>query len=146
MTGVSDASKDPTHRQPRAEVFDLVPRSLTEANPGYRDIDEIVRLFANAAPVHLAAHWIAGAHNVGPRDYSVDHAHDDLVEINILLGEPGGLVYRVVLAEGEEPVLVESPRAVIVPPGIPHSANVVRGRGWFVVLRLPAAALGSIDV
>jgi hypothetical protein len=124
----------------RGRVFDLVPRSLREANPGYHDIGEITRLFAAGAPVHMAAHWIDGAQEM-ERDYSCNHAHEDVVEVNILLGEPGGLFYNVVLAEGEEPVLIESPRAVIVPSGVVHSANVVRGRGWFVVLRLPAAAV-----
>ncbi|HET8813987.1 MAG TPA: hypothetical protein VFM51_03425 [Solirubrobacterales bacterium] len=98
---------------------------------------EILRLFAAGSPVHIAAHWIEGASEVGNRDYSCDHRHNDLIEVNILLGEPGGLVYSVVLAEGAEPTVVESPRAVVVPPGVVHSANVLRGRGWFVVLRLP---------
>jgi hypothetical protein len=127
-------------RHPVGQVYDLVPRSLTEANPGYRDIGEILRLFAAGSPVHIAAHWIEGASQMESRDYSCDHLHEDLIEVNILLGEPGGLVYSVVLAEGEEPTVVESPRAIVVPPGVVHSANVLRGRGWFVVLRLPAAA------
>jgi len=126
---------------PRGSVYELAPRSLTEANPGYRDIDEIVRLFADGAPVHIAAHWVEGALEARDRDYSCDHVHGDLVEVNILLGEPGGLTYSVVLAEGEEPTLIEAPTAVVVPAGVSHSANVVRGRGWFVVLRLPAGEI-----
>lgn len=124
----------------RARLFELVPRSLKEANPGYHDVGEVLRLFAAGAPVHIAAHWIEGAEEI-PRGYSCDHVHEDLVEVNILLGEPGGLVYDLVMAEGEEPVAVESPQVVVVPPGVVHSANVVRGRGWFVVLRLPATIL-----
>lgn len=123
----------------RGEVFELVSRSLTEANPGYRDVDELVRLFAVGAPVHIAAHWIENAEEQPARDYSCAHVHESLSEVNILLGEPGGLVYSVVLGEDEEPTIIESPCAVIVPPGIPHSANVLRGSGWFVVLRLPVA-------
>lgn len=130
-----------TKAVPRGLVYELAPRSLTEANPGYRDIEEVLRLFADGAPVHIAAHWIEGALEVPSRDYSCDHVHRDLVEVNILLGEPGGLAYSVVLAENEEPTLIEAPSAVIVPAGVSHSANVVRGRGWFVVLRLPAGEL-----
>ncbi|HZV72486.1 MAG TPA: hypothetical protein VFF79_02115 [Conexibacter sp.] len=127
----------------RGEVFELVPRSLTEANPGYRDIDEIVRLFAPGAPIHIAAHWIEAAAPAPARDYSCAHVHDDLVEVNILLGAPGELVYSIVLAEGEEPTIVESPSAVVVAAGVAHSANVLRGRGWFVVLRLAPAAMAD---
>lgn len=124
----------------RGEVFELVPRSLTEANPGYHDIAEVLRLFADGSPVHIAAHWIDGAEHRPDRDYSCSHVHEDLTEVNILLGAPNELVYSVQLAADREPVQVESPSAVVVPPGVPHSANVVRGRGWFVVLRLPACA------
>jgi len=128
----------------RARLYDFVPRSLTEANPGYHDIGEVMRLFAAGSPVHIAAHWIEGAEDL-PRDYSCAHAHEDLTEVNILLGEPDGLVYSMVLEERAEPVLVESPRVLVVPPGVVHSANVVRGRGWFVVLRLPPAALADLE-
>jgi hypothetical protein len=122
-------------------VFDLVARSLTEANPGYRDINEVTRLFASGSPVHIAAHWIDGAQRAPGRDYSCNHQHDSLVEVNVILGEPGALSYEVVLGEGEEPTTIHAPCAVVVPAGVTHSANVLEGRGWFVVLRLPAACL-----
>jgi hypothetical protein len=115
-------------------------RPLTEANPGYRDIEEIARFVAAGAPMHVVAHWVEGAADVPGRDYSCMHEHPEHVEVNILLGEPGGLAYEVVLAEGEEPTRVESPCAVVIPPGVPHSANVLSGRGWFVVLRLDPSA------
>jgi hypothetical protein len=122
----------------RGQTFPLVPRSLTEANKGYHDVAEVVRLFADGAPIHIAAHWIEGAQTDAGRDYSCAHTHDEFVEVNVLLGEPGALVYNVVLAEGDEPKRVESPCAIVVPPNVAHSANVLEGRGWFVVLRLPA--------
>ena len=125
----------------RGAVFDLTARSLTEANPGYRDIDEVTRLFAVGAPVHIAAHWIDGAQPAPGRDYSCSHEHDSLVEVNIILGAPGALSYEIVLGEGEEPTIVHAPCAVVVPAGVAHSANVLEGRGWFVVLRLPTACL-----
>lgn len=129
----------------RGLIYELAPRSLTEANPGYRDIEEVLRLFADGAPIHIAAHWIEGALEVSSRDYSCDHVHEDLIEVNILLGDPGGLTYSVVLAEDEEPTLIEAPSAVVVPAGVSHSANVVRGRGWFVVLRLPAGDIPMLS-
>jgi hypothetical protein len=125
---------------PSGETFPLLPRPMSEANPGYRDLDEIVRFFASGAPIHLAAHWIEGAATVPARDYSCVHAHEEFTEVNILLGEPGGLVYTVVLSVGDAPTLIEAPCAVVIPPGVSHSANVLHGRGWFVVLRLRAGA------
>jgi hypothetical protein len=125
-------------------VYDLVPRSLTEANPGYRDVGEVLRLFGAGSPVHIAAHWIEGAAEMDSRDYSCEHAHDELIEVNILLGEPGELAYTVVLAKDQGPTVVESPCAIVVPPGVLHSANVLRGRGWFVVLRLPVAGFEGV--
>ncbi len=127
--------------QPHGEVYSLVQRSLTEANPGYRDVDEIVRLFASGAPIHIAAHWIEGAEDQSTRDYSCAHVHDDLDEVNVLLGDPGGLVCNILLGANEEPACVEAPSAVVIPAGVTHSANVVKGRGWFVALRLPAGSL-----
>jgi len=126
----------------RGLTFPLVPRSLTEANKGYHDVAEVARMFADGAPVHIAAHWIEGAANAPGRDYSCTHVHDDFVEVNVLLGDPGGLIFNVVLAEGESATRLESPCAVVVPPGIAHSANVLEGRGWFVVLRIPAEDFG----
>jgi hypothetical protein len=124
-------------RGDRGQIFRMVMRSLTDANPGYRDVDEIVRFFADGAPLHIAAHWIEGAPHYPARDYSCVHEHEDFVEINVLLGEPGGLTYSVVLGDAEPPTLIQAPAAIVVPPGVPHSANVVSGQGWFVVLRLP---------
>lgn len=124
----------------RAVVVPLVPRSLTEANPGYHDINEVMRLFADGAPIHIATHWIDGAVTVADRDYSCVHSHEEFAELNVILGEPDGLSYRIV-ARGDEPAItVEAPSAVVVPPGVGHSANVLQGRGWFVVVRVPIGA------
>jgi len=119
-----------------AQVFSLERRPLSEANPGYGDIEEIERFFAVGSPVYLAAHWIPGAGRDDGREYSCDHAHDDCVEINLILGEPGELLFDVVLGDGGESQRVASPSAIVIPPGTRHSANVVEGRGWFVVARL----------
>ena len=124
----------------RAVVVPLTSKSLTEANPGYRDVAEVVRLFADGASVHVAAHWIDGAVAIVDRDYSCVHAHDDLIELNVLLGEPDGLSYQMVLGRDKPAVRLEAPCAVVIPPGVPHSANVIEGRGWFVVVRIPIAS------
>ncbi len=110
---------------------------MSQANPGYRDVDEIVRLFAVGAPVHIAVHRIE-ADCPSVERYSPAHAHSDLIEINVLLGEQDGLTYEMTLGDVGDPSVVAGPCAVVIPPGVPHSANFISGSGWFVVCRVRA--------
>lgn len=110
---------------------------MSDANPGYLDVASIARRVAVGTPHHVAVHRIDDVDSV-PAGYSVPHAHDDLTELNILLPDGDGLTYSMVLGEGDE-VLVDGPCVVVIPPGVAHSANVARGRGWFVVVRFRGA-------
>jgi hypothetical protein len=117
-----------------ASIHPLVVRPMSEANPGYLDVAGIVRLAApDAAPHHLAVHRIEGP-PPSSAGYSVPHAHHDVTELNILLPDDDGLAYTMVLGAGP-PQVVEGPCVVVVPPGVAHSANILRGTGWFVVVR-----------
>jgi hypothetical protein len=124
-----------------ASLFDRCARPLAETPitaimsggrvAGYRSIPDATR-YHSPEPIYSAV-WIIREAEEQPRDYGPTHVHD-FPELNILAGSPGELVYRIRL--GDEERDVESPATVLVPPHVPHSANLIRGSGAFVVVRL----------
>ena len=110
----------------------LVPRALSTTSR-YRDIPELDRLESVGSPCHVIVHEIAAEAADEPRDYCSDHAHP-FAELNVLLGEPGALVYDIVL--GDETITATSPTTVWIPAGVEHSANLRSGTGTFVVVYL----------
>lgn len=98
---------------------------------GYGETDDATR-YHSSEPIYSAVWVIAGAEEK-ERTYSPPHTHD-FPELNILAAAPGELVYRIMI--GDEERDVESPASILIPAGIPHSANIVRGAGAFVVVRL----------
>lgn len=125
-----DGAGDP--QRERAVVTPLVPRPLSSQSR-YRDIPELRRLEATGSPSHVIVHHIDEEAAPGPRDYCDVHAHP-FGELNILLGDPGALVFDIVL-DGET-VEAVSPTTVWIPPGVSHSANLRAGQGTFVVVYL----------
>jgi hypothetical protein len=101
----------------------------------HQDVDCIRRFFAAGFPVHLAVHRVDGA-EAARRDYTALHTHD-VPEINLILPDPTGLEYRLELGSSVHH-LTES-TSVWIPPGVPHSANVVCGSGYLVTVRLDHA-------
>jgi hypothetical protein len=72
----------------------------------------------------------------GKRKYSPPHKHD-FPELNILVGradDPGSLVYEILI--GDERREVTSPATILIPPHVLHSANIVRGTGVYIAVRL----------
>lgn len=101
--------------------------------PFHRDVACIERLFPQGFPVHLAIHRVVGAQaDIGA--YTQAHIHD-VDEINILIGDEGGLEYEIQL--GEELFCVRSNASIYIPGGMVHAANVLSGSGYFIALRLP---------
>lgn len=98
----------------------------------YSDVPEISRLEAIGSPAHVAFHLVGGS-EPQRRSYCKPHRHD-FAELNLLLGEPGALRYRLLL--GGDELLVESPMSVWIPAGLVHSANLEGGTGTFVVVYL----------
>ena len=83
-------------------------------------------------PVHLAIHQIKIAETT-PAQYVEAHSHEH-PELNILIGEPGALVYRFEL-DGEVRE-VRSPATVWIPAGVKHAASAVSGTGHYVCMIL----------
>lgn len=99
----------------------------------HRDVECITRFFAAEAPMHLAIHRIDGA-APEDRNYTDLHTHAGEAELNIIIPDATGLTYRIEVAD--ETYLISSNSSIWIPPGVPHSANVVSGSGYFVALRL----------
>lgn len=98
---------------------------------GYGSTDDAVRYHA-AEPIYSAVWMISDADEI-ERNYSPAHMHD-YPELNVLVGEPGDLVYRIRI--GDEEREIKSPVTILIPAGVQHSANLVRGHGAFVAIRL----------
>lgn len=98
--------------------------------PFHRDVPCIERYSAENFPVHVAIHKVIAASNVA--EYTASHSHD-MHELNILLGDDGALEYSVML--GDEKYTVCSNSSIWIPRGLVHSANVIRGSGYFIVVR-----------
>lgn len=103
--------------------------------PFHKDIAFIQRFFSEEFPMHLAIHKITGAHGL-TEDYTEPHTHEDEDEINIIIGEEGELEYRIQL--GEKEYVVQSNSSIWIPAGVKHSANVLKGSGYFIAIRMEA--------
>ncbi|WP_437592913.1 hypothetical protein [Sorangium sp. So ce1000] len=97
----------------------------------HQDVECIRRFFAAGFPVHLAVHRVDSAEAAG-RDYTALHTHEG-PEINLILPDPTGLEYRLEL--GSRVHHVTESTSIWIPPGVPHSANVVRGSGYLIAVR-----------
>jgi hypothetical protein len=82
------------------------------------------------APFHVAVHDVS--HGVAHQDRSYCELHEHAFpELNVLLS-PGRLVYRIQL--GDEVYDVAAPASILIPPNLPHSANLLAGAGYFIAL------------
>ncbi len=98
--------------------------------PFHKDVSCIERYCPEKFPVHLAIHKISEANNV--EEYTTLHSHE-MHELNILLGDEGGLEYSVRL--GDKTYTVYSNFSIWIPGGMMHSTNVIRGSGYYIVVR-----------
>lgn len=92
----------------------------------------IERLVAKEFPVHLAIHEINQISEM-PTQYCELHKHNN-PEINIILPKESGLIYDIIL--GKETYRLEAPYSIWIPEKILHSANVVKGSGYFICMIL----------
>ena len=112
-------------------VFPLAHSPLGDV-PFHSGFEFIERLAPDNFPQHLAVHRVDAA-TEGER-YVEPHQHE-VPEINLILADPGQeLEYR--FGVGDETYVVEAPAAVWVPPNTAHTAEVVKGSGYFVCVIL----------
>lgn len=106
---------------------------------GYGESDNVVRYASEKDPIYTAIHVVDGQEDAS-RQYSPLHTHP-FPELNILAAPPGRLRYKIGL--GDETQEVVSPAVILIPPGLPHSANFFSGKGEFVVVRLMPEQLAN---
>jgi hypothetical protein len=99
--------------------------------PFHGDVPCIERYCPENFPVQVAVHAITAADNV--EEYTAPHSHDHMHELNIIVGEEGKLEYSVRL--GDEMYIVCSNSSIWIPAGLKHATNVIRGSGYYIVMK-----------
>jgi hypothetical protein len=113
---------------PEVETLDLVPH--------HQSIPEIERLVFQGIPYLASVHAVTQA-DAHERHYCQPHDHSDQDELNLFLGTTDDFRFRITL-DGSEHVLGPV-AALLIPAGESHSANVMSGSGYYVVLKVPAS-------
>ena len=116
-------------------VFELLPEALANI-PYHENTDAITRYIAQGFPQHLAIHEVSPL-LAPPEQYTFLHVHEDHDEVNIIISK-NQLVYSVQV--GADDYVIKSNAAIWIPRGVEHSANVLRGSGYFITMRL-----GNLD-
>jgi quercetin dioxygenase-like cupin family protein len=112
-------------------IFNMLPAALSNV-PFHKDEKSITRYFAENFPVHLAVHKVSYV-LAAPAEYTEPHVHDDHDEINIIISQQN-LQYKIQL--GKEEHIVGSNSCIWIPRGMLHAANVIKGSGYFVAMRM----------
>jgi mannose-6-phosphate isomerase-like protein (cupin superfamily) len=112
-------------------IFSLLPAALSNV-PFHNDTKSITRYFAERFPLHLAIHEVSPV-LVPPREYTQPHIHEDFDEVNIIVSLHT-LIYKIEL--GDDEYTVSNNSCLWIPRGMVHSANVLKGSGHFITLRL----------
>lgn len=80
--------------------------------------------------MHIAVHEISDDLPFEKRNYSLKHKHN-CDEWNLILGS-GDLTFEITL--DNEIYEVTAPATIYIPKGILHSANVLKGHGYFIAI------------
>lgn len=113
------------------QLFKMLPAALGNV-PFHEDTPSITRYFAENFPVHVAVHKVSPVMSA-PKEYTQLHVHDDSDEVNIIISQ-NNLRFKVKLEDEE--FIAENNSCVWIPRGTWHSANVLRGSGYFITLRI----------
>ncbi|WP_459480609.1 hypothetical protein [Clostridium saccharoperbutylacetonicum] len=97
----------------------------------HNDVACIERYFAEGFPLHLAIHKVSNAENV--EKYTDSHVHD-VDELNIIIPGDEGMEYLIQL--GDEEYNIKTNTSILIPKGLAHAANIVKGSGYYIAVRL----------
>ena len=112
-------------------LFKMLPIPLSNV-PFHENTKSITRYFAENFPVHLAVHEVSPVMKP-PIEYTQPHLHNDTDEINIIISQQS-LLYKIRLGDNEYEVGNNS--CIWIPRGMMHAANVLKGSGYFITLRM----------
>jgi mannose-6-phosphate isomerase-like protein (cupin superfamily) len=82
--------------------------------------------------LHLGVHQVSPVSTPPPK-YTEPHVHDAYDEVNLIISEQE-LVYRIQL--GNDVYTVSNNACIWIPKGTVHSANVIKGSGYYIALRI----------
>ena len=112
-------------------IFNMIPAALSHV-PFHNNTKAIKRFFAEDFPVHVAVHEVSPISDP-PIEYTRPHIHEDWDEINLIISQHD-LLYRMQL-EGKK-FTVSNNSCIWIPRGTIHAANVLKGSGYFITIRL----------
>lgn len=114
-----------------AHIFNMIPMALSNV-PFHKNTKAITRYVADDFPVHVAVHEVSPV-LFPPVEYTQPHVHEEHDEINIIISQHD-LLYRIQI--GDDKYTVGNNSCIWIPRGTVHAANVLKGAGHFVTLRL----------
>lgn len=112
-------------------IFRMIPIALSNV-PFHKNTKSITRFFAANFPLHLAVHEVSPV-TTPPPEYTKAHLHEDFDEINIIISQQD-LLYKIQL--DSENYIVSNNSCVWIPRGTIHAANVLKGSGYFITMRM----------
>ena len=112
-------------------IFKMLPAALSGV-PFHQNTESITRYFSKGFPVHLAVHEVSPVATT-PAEYTQPHIHSDSDEVNIIISKDS-LLYKIQLDTDE--YIAGNNSCIWIPRGMIHSANVLKGAGYFITIRL----------
>jgi mannose-6-phosphate isomerase-like protein (cupin superfamily) len=115
----------------RPLISTMLQAALSDV-PFHTNTNAVKRYVAKDFPVLVAVHEVSAITST-PAEYTQPHVHEDEDEINIIVSTEE-LLYKIQL--GEEIFTVQSNSSIWIPRGVIHSANVLKGAGYFITMRM----------
>lgn len=112
-------------------IFSMIPSALSNV-PFHENTKSITRYFAENFPLHIAVHEVSLV-KTPPLDYTKLHLHEDCDEVNIIISQQD-LLYTIQL--GHDKYTVSNNACIWIPRGTLHAANVLKGSGHFITIRI----------
>jgi mannose-6-phosphate isomerase-like protein (cupin superfamily) len=112
-------------------IFNLLPTALSKV-PFHKNTKWITRYFSDSFPLHLAVHEVSSV-TIPPPEYTQPHLHEDCDEINIIISQQD-LLYKIQV--GSDKYTVSNNSCIWIPRGMLHAANVLKGSGHFITMRI----------
>ncbi len=109
----------------------MLPSALSNV-PFHQDTLAVTRYFAQNFPVYMGVHQVSVLQGP-PVEYTQPHMHEDWNEVNIIVS-PEELVYKIQLGNNE--YTVRNNACIWIPKGMLHAANVLKGAGYYIAMRL----------
>jgi mannose-6-phosphate isomerase-like protein (cupin superfamily) len=112
-------------------IYTMKPMALSKV-PFHKNAKSITRYFAENFPLYLAVHEVSPV-TKPPLEYTKPHVHEDFDEVNIIISHHD-LLYTIQLDDRK--YTVSNNASIWIPRGTVHSANVLKGSGFFITLRI----------